>query len=147
MKKKYFFLVSLITAILLNGCGYKPVYSSKNFSFKINTITNSGNKIDNQITRSIKSLSNSNSTNKLNLNLNSKKEKSIVSKNKTGDPEIFQITILVNVEVNNSQKNFTGKQIYNNIENKFELNEYEIQVESQIINKIIDEIIIYLSGV
>ncbi|MDC0517761.1 hypothetical protein OAN68_01345 [Candidatus Pelagibacter sp.] len=147
MKKKYFFLASFVTIILLYGCGYKPVYSSKNFSFKINKITNSGNKIDNRITRSIKSLSNNNSTNNLNLNLNSQKEKAIVSKGKTGDPEIFQITILVSVEVNNSQKTFTGKQIYNNIENKFELNEYEIQVESQIINKIIDEIIIYLSSV
>ena len=42
------------------------------------------------------------------------------------------------------QKKFLGKQVYNNTENKFELNEYEIEIEKQIITKMIDEIIIFL---
>ena len=42
------------------------------------------------------------------------------------------------------KKTFLGEQTYGNIENKFELNEYEIQIEKQIISKMIDEIILFL---
>ena len=37
-----------------------------------------------------------------------------------------------------------GKQIYNNKKNKFELNEYEIELEKQITDNIINEIFIHL---
>ena len=42
----------------------------------------------------------------LNLELSSKKEKITVSKNKNGDPEIFELKILINIEVKNGKKNF-----------------------------------------
>ena len=144
MKKKYVLLAGILIISLLSGCGYKPVYSSKNFLFKINKITHANNKINNQIARSLKSISNDNATNSLNFELSSKKEKIIISKNKNGDPEIFELKIFIDIIVKNKQKTFVGKQVYNNTENKFELNEYEIQIEKQIITKIIDEIIIFL---
>ena len=144
MKKKYILLTGLLIIALLNGCGYKPVYSSKNFSLKIDKITHTNNKIEKQIERSLKSISNDKATKTVSFEINSKKEKIIVSKNKNGDPEIFELKILINININNKQKTFLGKQVYNNIENKFELNEYEIQIEKQIITKIIDEIIIFL---
>ena len=129
---------------MLYGCGYEPIYSSKNFLFKINEIKHANNKIDNQIAKSLKSISNDNTTNTLNLELSSKKEKITVSKNKNGDPEIFELKILINIKVKNGKKTFLGEQTYGNIENKFELNEYEIQIEKQIISKMIDEIILFL---
>ena len=144
MKKKYILLTSLLIISLLTACGYKPVYSSKDFIFKISEIKHDNNKIDNQIARSLKSISNDNATNSLDFALSSKKEKIIVSKNKNGDPEIYELKIFVNVLVKDKQKTFLSKQVYNNSENKFELNEYEIQIEKQIITKIIDEIIIFL---
>ena len=144
MKKKYLLLTGLLVITLLSGCGYKPVYSSKDFIFKVSEIKHDNNKIDNQIARSLKSISNDNATNSLDFALSSKKEKIIVSKNKNGDPEIFELKIFIDIEVKNKQKTFVGKQVYNNTENKFELNEYEIQIEKQIITKIIDEIIIFL---
>ena len=144
MKKKFVLLTGLIVFTLLYGCGYKPIYSSKNFLFKINEIKHNNNKIDKQIEKSLKSISNNKTTNILNLELNSKKEKIIVSKNKNGDPEIFELKILINIKVKNEEKTFLGKQTYSNIENKFELNEYEIQIEKQIISKMIDEIIFFL---
>ena len=112
--------------------------------FKINEVTHTSSKINNQIVRSLKSISNDEVTNTLDLELNSNKEKIIVSKNKNGDPEMFELKILVNIKVKNKEKNFLGKQVYKNIENKFELNEYEIQIERQIISKIIDEVIFFL---
>jgi hypothetical protein len=144
MKRKYILLINVLIIIFLYGCGYKPVYSSKDLLFKINKVTHTSSKINNQIVRSLKSISNDEVTNTLDLELNSNKEKIIVSKNKNGDPEMFELKILVNIKVKNKEKTFLGKQVYNNTENKFELNEYEIQIERQIISKIIDEIIIFL---
>ena len=144
MKRKYILLINILIITILYGCGYKPVYSSKDLLFKINKITHDNSKINNQIARSLKSISNDETTNTLNLELNSNKEKIIVSKNKNGDPEIFELKILVNIKVKNRQKTFSGKQLYKNIENKFELNEYEIQIEKQIISRIIDEVMLFL---
>ena len=145
MKNKNILLTSLLIFTLLSGCGYKPIYSSKDFLFKISEIKHDNKKIDKRIARSLKSISNENATSSLTFELNSKKEKSIISKNKNGDPEIFELKIMINIIVNDKQKTFLGKQVYNNTENKFELNEYEIQIEKQIITKMIDEIIIFLS--
>ena len=145
MKKIHFFTINLLILILLEGCGYEPVYSSKNFLFKVGKIEYENSQINNQIVRSLKSLSNQNAQNILDLKLNSKKEKRIVSKNKSGDAEIFELKILVDVVINNQQKSFSSSQTYNNNENKFELNQYEIEIEKQIINGIIDDILIYLA--
>ena len=145
MKNKNILLTSLLIFTLLSGCGYKPIYSSKDFLFKISEIKHDNKKIDKRIVRSLKSITNENATSSLTFELNSKKEKNIISKNKNGDPEIFELKIMINIIVNDKQKTFLGKQVYNNTENKFELNEYEIQIEKQIITKMIDEIIIFLS--
>ena len=145
MKKIHFLIINLLILIFLEGCGYEPVYSSKNFLFKVGKIDYEKNQINNQIVRSLKSLSNQNAQNILDLKLNSKKEKRIVSKNKSGDAEIFELKILVDVVINNQQKSFSSSQTYNNNENKFELNQYEIEIEKQIINGIIDDILIYLA--
>jgi len=144
MKIKYILLINILIITLLYGCGYKPVYSSKDLLFKINKVNHDNSKISNQIARSLKSISNDETTNTLNLELNSNKEKIIVSKNKNGDPKIFELRILVNIQVNNKKKTFLEKQVYKNIENKFELNEYEIQIEKQIISRIIDEVMLFL---
>ena len=118
MKRKYILLINVLIITFLYGCGYKPVYSSKDLLFKINKVTHTSSKINNQIVRSLKSISNDEVTNTLDLELNSNKEKIIVSKNKNGDPEMFELKILVNIKVKNKEKNFLGKQVYKNIENK-----------------------------
>jgi len=145
MKKKHFFIINFLILILLEGCGYEPVYSSKNFLFKVGKIDHKNNQINNQITTSLKSLSNQSAQNTLDLKLNSTKEKRIVSKSKSGDAEIFELKILVEVIINDQQKSFSSSQNYNNNENKFELNQYEIEIEKQIINGIIDDMLIYLA--
>ena len=145
MKKKHFFIINFLILILLEGCGYEPIYSSKNFLFKIGKIDYENNQINNQVVRSLKSLSNQNARNTLDLKLSSTEEKRIVSKNKSGDAEIFELKILVEVIINDQQKSFSSSQNYNNNENKFELNQYEIEIEKQIINGIIDDILIYLA--
>ena len=127
------------------GCGYNPVYSSKNLSFGIDKIQHDNNKLNFQIARSLKSLSNENASNNIDLELTSKKQKRTISKNKSGDPQIFELMITIDIKIQEEQKTFVTKQNYGNKENKFELNEYETQIEKQLINEIIDDILLYLA--
>ena len=43
------------------------------------------------------------------------------------------------------EKNFSREFLYKNIDNKFDLYEYEIDVQQNLINKITEELIIYLN--
>ena len=129
---------------MLQACGYEPIYSSKNYLFKIQDINYENNRINNQIVNSLRSISNKNAKNFINLEIKSRKNKNIISKDKSGDPLIFELTIFADIVINDKQKTFTGKQIYNNKKNKFELNEYEIELEKQITDNIINEIFIHL---
>lgn len=141
MKKLYFFLL----LIFLNACGYQPIYSSKNFVFKIGQINYEQSRLNKEIVRSLRSISNPEASKTLNLNLESVKEKIVVSKTKTGDPEKFELSISVKIKVLDEEKKFLSKQNYSNIDNKFKLNEYETEIENQLISKIIDDILIYLT--
>tara|TARA_Y100000992_G_C21242331_1_gene481386 strand:- start:8 stop:451 length:444 start_codon:yes stop_codon:yes gene_type:complete len=145
MKKVYFLLINLFVLSFLQGCGYEPVYSSKNFLFKVEKINYENNRINNQIARSLKSISNENAQNNLNLNLSSKKQKKVISKNKSGDPVIFELAILITIKIEGEEMIFVSKQSYNNNENKFELNEYENEIEEQLVNEIVDDILIFLA--
>ena len=147
MKKKNLFLIIILNLFLFQGCGYEPVYSSKNFVFKIGKTDYENNRINNQIARSLKSFSNKNAQNIIDLELNSKKEKDVISKNKSGDPQIFNLRITINIKIKDDEKTFISEQTYNNNENKFELNQFESEIEKQLISEIIDDILIYLATI
>lgn len=132
---------------MLPECGYEPIYSSKKFLFKINKINYENNKLNNRIAGSLKTISNENSNRILDLNLKSFKEKRVVSKSKTGDPEIFELSISITINAMDEQRIFLSKQNYNNNENKFKLNEYETELEEQLITDLINDILIYLANI
>ena len=82
---------------------------------------------------------------KIGINVN----KSITSKNKQGNPEIFSMEINLNLEVlkNNISKskiNFKETFEYNNQSNKFDLKQYENNIQNNLLNKITDDIIKHL---
>ena len=149
MKKKNLFLINILILFLSQSCGYEPIYSSKNFIFKIGKIDYDNNRINNQITRSLKSFSNKNAQNILDLELSSKKEKNVISKNKSGDPQIFNLKITIDIKIKDKddKKTFISEQTYNNNENKFELNQFESEIEKQLISEIINDILIYLATI
>ena len=132
-----------LIVIFIQGCGFESIYSSKNFLFEVGKVNFEDTNLNRQIVRSLKSVSNEEAKKKLNINLSSKKEKRVTSKTKTGDPKTFELIISANIETLNEQKTFISKQNYNNNDNKFQLNQYEIEIEEQLINKIIDDIITY----
>ena len=149
MKKLIFVVIALF---MLNNCGYSPIYSSKNNNFYIDISQKDRSKLNSKIENNIKKFSNQNAENIIQLEISSNKKINTISKDKKGDPSRFNMTISLtiyilnknNYEINKT-KSFTEKFDYNNNSNKFSLKQYEKDIEDNLINKIIERSIIYLS--
>ena len=149
MKKLIFVVIALF---MLNNCGYSPIYSSKNNNFYIDISQKDRSKLNSKIENNIKKFSNQNSENIIQLEISSNKKINIISKDKKGDPSRFSMTISLtintlnknNYEINKT-KSFSEKFDYHNNSNKFELKQYEKDIEDNLINKIVERSIIYLS--
>ena len=144
--KKLFFSILLITLLSLNNCGYKSVYSSKNYSLSINKLDYQNNKLNNKFARIIRSISNDDSKNGINLTFEANQNIKVLSKDKTGEPSIFEMKIEIQIITDNKVKNLIGRETFNNDGNKFKLNQYQRQLESQIMERLTLEIMEYLSN-
>jgi len=144
--KKLFFSILLITLLSLNNCGYKSVYSSKNFSLTINKLDYQNNKLNNKFARIIRSISNDDSKNGIDLTFEANQNIKVLSKDKTGEPSIFEMKIEIQIITDNKVKNLIGRETFNNDGNKFKLNQYQRQLESQIMERLTLQIMKYLSN-
>lgn len=149
MKKLIFVVIALF---MLNNCGYNPIYSSKNNNFYIDISQKDKSKLNSKIENNIKKFSNQNNENIIQLEISSNKKINIISKDKKGDPSRFSMIISLTINILNKNnyeinktKSFTEKFDYNNNSNKFSLKQYEKEIEDTLINKIVEESIIYLS--
>ena len=150
MKKLIFIVIALF---ILNNCGYTPIYSSKENNFYIKEISQKDeSKINTKIANNIEKFSNQNSENIIQLEINSNKKIDIITKDKKGDPSKFQMIISLNINILNKNnyeinktKSFSASFNYNNNSNKFSLKQYEAEIENILINKIVEESIIYLA--
>ena len=129
-------IITIFAFFLLLSCGFEPIYSKKkfekNYSFTINSISFSGeNYINQNIKNNIKNyIDVEGKAIKYNLIINSLSKKTITSKNQKGDPEIFFIKVIINLEVleNNNIKSkisFEEGFEYKNKSSKYELKKYE----------------------
>ena len=147
MKSKKLLFTFLISVILfLNNCGYKSVYSSKNFSLSIDQMDYQNNKLNNKFAKIIKSISNKDSKNGINLTFEANQNIKVLSKDKTGEPSIFEMKIEIQITIDNKVKNLIGRETFNNDENKFKLNQYQRQLEAQIMERLTLQILEYLSN-
>lgn len=151
INKKIF---TVITFLFLLGCGYQPIYSSKDSIFsikKINLVEK--NIINKKIKDVLKIYQKENNADKFyDLKISSTIDKVILTKDSKGDPKIFSLNISTKIEIfeNNflkETKNFKKTLSYNNSENKFDLKQYENRITSDLTNNIIEEIIIYLQSI
>ena len=149
MKKLIFVVIALF---MLNNCGYSPIYSPKNNIFYIDVSQKDRSKLNSKIENNIKKFSNQNNENIIQLEISSNKKINIISKDKKGDPSRFSMIISLTINILNKNnyeinktKSFTEKFDYNNNSNKFSLKQYEKDIEDNLINKVIERSIIYLS--
>ena len=148
-KIKNFTLILLLS--ILTNCGYKAVLNNQNYKFAIDIDTINGDqKTNSLIINNFKQLDGN--ENKFNLTLTSKKEKLIISKDSKGDPSIFEIKINVNYIVKKEEEilinnNINKKTTYNNITDKFELENYEKTIINNLVSEISDNIMFSISRI
>ena len=147
MKKIIIFLIFL----LLTNCGYQPIFSKKDANFLIEEIIfDQNDKISLKIKNNLRYLSSTkNYTKVIKIKLNSEKKIDISSKDSKGDPLIYKMLVSTNLEVYSNGIAINKKEIiksfsYKNTSNKFDLKQYEITIENNLINSIKEDIILIL---
>ena len=147
---KIIFTKLFIILIFITGCGYTPIFSNKNTKFTIVEIESTGNnKLNKILNNKLNIYKNLNSKKKYYLRVNTDVNKKISSKNSKGNAKTFELTVSTNTNIqdekgNIKEKLFSKSVNYKNNNNKFDLKKYENQSSEALINKISEEIIIYL---
>jgi len=147
MKKTFF---TLLILIFLNSCGYTPLLINENNNFKYKSASINGDKkISKVILRNIERFKDISSNN--NINLSSSYTKYVSSKDSQGNPSTFNmvVNVTISIENNGNEKmtNFQESINYNNNTNKFKLKNYENKIKTNLINKISQDIIIFLQSI
>ncbi len=143
---------SLIIFFLLLSCGYKPIYSSKNINFSIKEIQNENTPLNNEFARSLKSFSNNENSNQIKIDIDSEKKIEIKSKDSKGNPNLYELRVTLKTVIYNEvtgkilKKEFNQKLNFKNRDDKFQLNQYQKEIEKLLIGKIIEDMLSYLSN-
>ena len=143
--------ILILSLLFLTNCGYQAVLNNQNYQFSINVNKINGDqKINSLIINRLKQLEKNEKI--YNLNLTSNKEKLIISKDSKGDPSIFEIKINVNYVVKKDEEILISNKInkkttYNNITDKFELENYEKTIINNLVSEISDNIMLSISKV
>ena len=141
----------ILTLIILNNCGYKPIYSKKNYNFEIKNIEMLGEtKINKLLSNKLKVYKNNpEAENTLNMIINSQSFKTTITKDKKGNPTQFSMSINVDVKIiddsnNQTETTFSENSTYDNSNNKFDLRKYEDNLVKNMSEKIFSEITLFI---
>ncbi len=144
-------ILIIILSIVLFGCGFNPIYSTKNSNFEIVELINKDeNKNSFAIEKMITSLSDQNAVNKVKLEMNYKQTFSTILKDSKGDPSKKKLSITVSLVIKNEQdnflinKDFSEEFSYDVQSNKFNMSQYEDSITNNLNNKISNDIIFFL---
>ena len=150
MVKKNLILLAFFL-LFLNACGYSPVFTKK-INFSVTELAVSGNKNINKImVNRLNYYKGSKGEKLFSIIINNSFDKKISSKDSKGNPKTFNINILSKIKVENSngeinEKSFSKSINYDNKSNKFDLKKFENETIKNFVNKISDEIVIYLQS-
>ena len=151
MNKIINYTLSLFFLLLLLGCAYEPILKNKNYQFSINLEKINGDeKVNSIIVNNFNYLIGKKQI--YDLNISSTKEKNIISRDSKGDPSIFALIITVDYSVKKDKKTLitnklNRKSTYNNISDKFELENYEKNIIKNLSTSISDKIISSISEI
>ena len=146
--KKFLLLFCFIFVL---GCGYQPIFSSKDAMFIISEINfDKSDKISLKISNGLNYLKQSkNYSQVFEIQLNSNKIINTSSKDAKGNPSVFQMIISTNLQIYSNgkilkQKNISKNFSYKNTAKKFDLAQYEKTIEDNLIHSIKEDIILIL---
>ena len=149
MNKIFSKLIIIVFILITTSCSYKPIFSEKNYNFQVDEIILTGDKdINRIIDRKFTMIRKSKNLNKkkFSITINSIKNKEIISNDSKGDPLKFKIDILITYKILDSGKIILEREIekssiYNNKSDKFELDQNEKNITTNLSEKISDIII------
>ena len=152
MNKIIFYFLPFL--LLINSCGYQPIYTNKNIHFSIKEINSiNSNRLTTLLKNDLNIYSDTKNKDK-NYLLNVETEKKIIttSKDTAGNPKTYLMEVIVKIEAQKNydkitKKNFVETFNYNTQENKFNQNQYEENIEENLIMKISENIVLYLSSI
>ena len=144
---KYLFIF-----VFVLSCGYTPIYQTdQRLNIKLDTIDFSGDKdINREIVKNLDKYRDSDTNNIFDLSINSTKKEDIVTKDKKGNATSYKLTLEVDINLSNisNNKNFTKKfsknMSFNSKSNKFELDQYRLNLKKNMIAQILQDINLYL---
>ena len=144
------FAKHFIICLFLVSCGFQSIYVSDKSDFSFNKSNALGEiKISKDIISNLSGLKKDDGKYELIIETAFKKE--ITSKNKKGDPEVFDMSVDVNVTLKKDSdilsNRFREKLSYNNIKSKFELKQHENNLKSNLVKEISQDILIYLNSI
>jgi len=134
--------------ILLTSCDYSPIYSIEDSKFRINEIKTTGNKKINKIfIKKITKFKNNSSNIIYDLEVSSSKIVRSITKDERGKTKILEMIISFNINIKRNDKILKNKNIsnnfsYNNNSNKFELKQYEKDIQNKMIENTVEEFIL-----
>ena len=146
-------LILVLIIFFLSGCGYTPLYSSKDSNYKIIGIkSNVDNSLTNYIRNNISVFSNNNAVKKLNISFNYKEEISIILKDAKGDPAKNRLSVIIDLSIFDSgddlivNRKFSENFEYNIEDNKFNLKQYEKNIKLNLIEDVTQQILEFLAN-
>ena len=136
------------------SCGYTPIYQTdQKLNIKLNSINFRGDKdINREIVKNLNKYRDIDTNNIFDLSINSTKKENVVTKDKKGNATSYKLTLEIDINLSNisSDKNFTKKfskdMSFNSKNNKFELDQYRINLEKNMISQILQDINLYLKN-
>ena len=147
-------IILVLIFLMLNNCGFTPLYSSKNSNYKVISIEkNINNNLTNYIHNSISVLSNDNSEKNFKINFDLVEDIAVILKDSKGDPKKNRLTITVDLSIFSedqsliSVKEFSESFEYNIQDNKFNLKQYEKNIKFNMVEDITQQILVFLASI
>ena len=148
MIKKNIIIIFLI--LLLNGCGFTPIYLNKNdIKFSIEQVNFSGDRdLNNFLKMNLDQYKNDKIDNKISIDAKSTYKKIILSKDGTGKVTNYQLEaeVIFLIKSINKEIKIIERKIIDGMDDKFEEARYERTIKqsfaSSITNKLTSELII-----
>lgn len=144
--------ILLIFIFLLSQCGYQPIFVNNELNnLEFYKITQEGDaEINRKILGSLFFKENKIKDTLDNLLIKSSLEIIETSKNSKGQVESYKSKIFLNLTISSKKevitnKNFIQEFSYNTKDNKFDLVKYQSEVREILINKIVEDIILFLN--
>lgn len=149
--KKKIGLFYIYIFILLNACGYQPIYSKKELNFNIDSISfvSLNLQVNRILNQKLKKYINSDDNSiSYNLTIDAKKSLNVVSRDSKGQAQTYKAEVTVSLTAKNDnqviKKDFIMSNNYNSESSVTRLKEIENKIINNLSSIIADQIVLFL---